>query len=91
MKKEKEHRFMSTVTSMTKHMNSFEHKDIEYEVNGMIEDSAMAMESLNDIYEMCRFQGRIQALRAVLDIPRNIIESLEEQSVRDQIEHEEGE
>lgn len=82
---------MSTVTSMKKHMNSFEKKDEEHEIKGMIADSAMAMESLNDIYEMCRFQGRIQALRAVLDIPRNIIESLEEQSVRDQIESEEDE
>lgn len=84
-----EHRFMSTITSMTKHIESFEHRDIEHEINALIENATRSMSTVDDIHEMCRFQGRIQALEAVLLLPENIIESLEDQAEHDKLELEE--
>ena len=79
----KDYNFKSTITSIKSYMSSFEKQDEEHEINEMIDEAVRGMESVDDVHEMCRFQGRIQGLRTALAVPRNILEVLTEEAERE--------
>jgi len=55
-------------------------QDIEEELDGWIEGAQEQLESCNDTTEMFRFQGRIQAVRDMLILPNNMLETIIEEN-----------
>ena len=54
-------------------------QDIEEELDGWIEGAQEQLESCNDTTEMFRFQGRIQAVRDMLILPSNMLDTMIEE------------
>jgi len=63
--------------------------DIKGEITSMLEDIHMNMETVKNTRELLRFQGRAQALRAVLFMPEIMLEAIEE-NIKDKEDNKEG-
>lgn len=81
--------YMSNPYNLRDLIESVAWLDVRGEIISMLEDIHMNMETVKNTRELLRFQGRAQALRAVLLMPDVMLEAIEE-DIKNKEDNEEG-
>lgn len=69
--------FISSAYHLREFLNDSVWKDISAEIEAVIGNARTNLEVINNMTEIARFQGRIEALRYILMLPESILDHLE--------------